>query len=68
MAAHMKSDKRDNTTISSNIIPLFCLSFAFIYDYPPLPLHTSFITLHTSHNETEECRETQRMIAEIFKY
>lgn len=48
MAAHMKSDNRENnTTISSNMVPLFHLSFAFIYDYPPPPLHTSFITKTT---------------------
>ena len=48
MAAHMKSDNRENnTTISSNMVPLFHLSFAFIYDYPPPPLHISFITKTT---------------------
>ena len=43
MVAHIK---RNNTTISSNMLPLFHLSFAFIYDYPPPPLHT-FITKTT---------------------
>jgi hypothetical protein len=43
MAAHTKSHKREKSTIiSSNMVPLFHLSFVFIYDYPPTPLHTSF--------------------------
>ena len=48
MAAHIKSDTTENnTTISSNLVPLFHLSFAFIYDYPPPPLTKT--TLHTSY-------------------
>ena len=48
MAAHMKSNKKENnTTISSNKVPLFHFSFVFIYDYSPPPLHTSFITKTT---------------------
>jgi len=51
MAAHLKSDNRENT-ISLNMVTFLHLSFVFIYNYPPPPLHTSFIMktmLHTSY-------------------
>jgi hypothetical protein len=70
MAAHKKGDKRENDTISSNKVPLIHLSFAFIYNYPPPPFHTSFITklYCVQATENEECVGTQIMNAKIRKY